>query len=161
MARTLALAFVIALTGAVTPGPLLALVMGQVLAQGLAAALYILAGHALLEAVFVVALFVGLARYMRGRRVRGVLAAGGGVVLLLLGIDILRNLSTTSVETIQSDAFSAATLVAAGAGVSLSNPYFTGWWATVGSGQVATLGLNSRRDYAAFTLYRFNHNCAC
>ncbi|NLF16565.1 MAG: LysE family transporter, partial [Lentisphaerae bacterium] len=29
-------------------------------------------------------------------------------------------------------------------------PYFTGWWATVGTGQMATFGLRRRCDYAAF-----------
>jgi hypothetical protein len=39
-------AFVIALSGAMAPGPLLALVIAQVLAQGGGAVLWILAGHA-------------------------------------------------------------------------------------------------------------------
>jgi len=41
-------------------------------------------------------------------------------------------------------------LILAGIGVSLSNPYFTGWWATVGSGQVAALKLSSWKDYSVF-----------
>ena len=43
MNRIFSLAFVLALTGAVTPGPMLALVIGQALAQGVGAALPILA----------------------------------------------------------------------------------------------------------------------
>jgi hypothetical protein len=41
-------------------------------------------------------------------------------------------------------------LVLAGIGVSLSNPYFTGWWATVGAGQIATLDLRRFADYVVF-----------
>jgi threonine/homoserine/homoserine lactone efflux protein len=38
----------------------------------------------------------------------------------------------------------------AGIGVSLSNPYFTGWWATVGTGHLAALDLRTARDYLSF-----------
>lgn len=47
---------------------------------------------------------------------------------------------------------SALTLFLAGMGASLSNPYFTGWWATVGTGQMATLNLRRRGEFALFLL---------
>ena len=150
MWRTVSLAFVLALTGAVTPGPLLALVIGQVLAQGMAAALFVLLGHALLEAIFVLLLARGLGSVLARNRVRAVLGLAGGLVLVWMGGDILSNASVMTLGGARAAALPWLALVMAGAGVSLSNPFFTGWWATVGSGQVATLGLRSRQYYLCF-----------
>ncbi len=150
MARILGLAFVIALTGAMAPGPVVALVIGQVLAQGFAAAMLIIAGHALLEALLVVGFAVGLSRALSRPRVRGTASLLGGAVMLWMGWDMASHAGGLSLSGAGATAMSWYALVLAGAGVSLANPYFTGWWATVGTGQVATLGLRSRADYAAF-----------
>jgi len=150
MWRTVSLAFVLALTGAVTPGPMLALVIGQVLAQGMPAVLFVLLGHALLEAVFVLLLARGLGGVLARGRVRAGLGLAGGLVLVWMGWDILGNAGAMTLGGARAAALPWLALVVAGAGVSLSNPFFTGWWATVGSGQVATLGLRSRRDYLCF-----------
>ncbi len=149
--RTAGLAFVIALTGAATPGPMLALVIGQTLAhRSLLPAMYILIGHALLESVFVVGLAFGISRVLSRQRVRGALAVCGGLALGWMGLDILAHVPGMSMSTAGDHARSWYALVVGGIGVSLSNPYFTGWWATVGTGQVAALGLRRPRDYAWF-----------
>ena len=148
--RTSGLAFMIAFTGAATPGPMLALVIGQVLAQGVMAAVFILLGHALLEAVFVLGFARGMGRFLTHRKARGLLSLVGGGVLLWMGLDIVKHAGGASLATAQAAAMPYLTLIVAGAGVSLSNPYFTGWWATVGTGQVAAFGLRSLKDYMAF-----------
>ena len=148
--RTLALAFVIAFTGAVTPGPMLALVIGQVLAQGMKAALWILAGHALIEVVFIGILARGLTGVLARPGVRSALSFVGGIVMLWMGWETLARADSASVRTAAGNAIAALPLVAAGIGVSLSNPYFTGWWATVGTGQLAALRLRTKRDYLIF-----------
>ncbi len=148
--RICGLAFVIALTGAVTPGPLLALVVGQVLAQGPMAAPFVLLGHALIEAVFVLLLAFGLGRVLQRQAVRGAVGLVGGAVLVWMGQDILRHVAAMSVDAARAQPLSWPVLVAAGVGVSLSNPYFTGWWATVGTGQVAALRLRRLPDWLAF-----------
>ena len=142
MNRIFSLAFVLALTGAVTPGPMLALVIGQALAQGFGAALPILAGHALVEAVLVLLLARG--------RTRAGLGLVGGAVLVWMGAGILAGAGGATLATAAQTALPWWALVCAGAGVSVSNPYFTGWWATVGTGQVAALRLQSRADYLTF-----------
>jgi threonine/homoserine/homoserine lactone efflux protein len=149
-ARTAAVAFLLALTGAVAPGPLLVLVISQVLAQGWPAVLFILAGHAAVELLFVLILARGLGRVLRRDAVRGLLGAVGGMVLAWMGAVLLAEAGTARMDWSAGDAMSRGLLVLAGAGVSLSNPYFTGWWATVGSGQVATFGLRTWRDCLPF-----------
>jgi len=150
MLRIFSLAFSLALTGAIAPGPMLALVIGQVLAQGLPAAVLILLGHALIETVYVFILARGLGRFLANVRVRAGLGLVGGAVLIWMGETILRQAGDASLAASQTTALPWAALILAGIGVSLSNPYFTGWWATVGSGQLATLSLQRRRDYLLF-----------
>jgi threonine/homoserine/homoserine lactone efflux protein len=148
--RTFGLAWLIAFTGAATPGPLLALVIGQVLAQGFCAVLLILLGHALREVLFIGGFALGLGRVLQRPRVRGGLAMVGGLALAWMGLDILVHAPEATLAAATSQALAWPLLVAAGAGVSLSNPYFTGWWATVGTGQMATFGLRRPADYVAF-----------
>jgi threonine/homoserine/homoserine lactone efflux protein len=148
--RILCLAFVVALTGAMTPGPFLALVIGQVLAQGLASVAFLLLGHACLEAVLVAGMAKGLGRWLAIVSVRAALGIVGGAVLLWMGWEVFSSAGSASLAAAKGTAMSWLPLFLAGMGASLSNPYFTGWWATVGTGQVATLGLRSREDYALF-----------
>ena len=140
----------IAFTGAVTPGPMLALVIGQVLAQGIRAAVFVLAGHALIEVFFILLFALGLSRFLANARVRGMLAFIGGLGLVWMGSDIILHVEMMTVAGTEEQALGWFGLVLAGVGVSLSNPYFTGWWATVGSGQVAALRLRSWNSYLQF-----------
>ena len=150
MAKTFGVAFVLALFGAMTPGPVWALVIGQVLAQGIMAAVFVLVGHAVLEGLIVVGFRAGLSQALGQAKVRGVVALVGGGVLVWMGQDILRHAGQMTLHGTAVAPLSWYALVLAGMGVSLANPYFTGWWATVGTGQVAALGLKSWRDFAVF-----------
>ena len=151
LARTAALSFTLAFTGAVAPGPLLALVIGQSLAQGISATVFILLGHALLEVAFVVLLARGLNRWLASVAVRNGLATLGGAVLVWMGATLLGQVTELSLGAAAgARAMPWHALLLAGAGVSLTNPYFTGWWATVGSGQMAALRLRTFADHAVF-----------
>lgn len=148
--RILGLSFVVALTGAITPGPLLALVIAQVMVSGFGAVWPILIGHALLEAVFILLLAAGTARLLSRPAVRGILAILGGIVLALMAWQMILNASAMTLRASGAGGLSWWALVGAGAGVSLANPYFSGWWVTVGTGQFAAMQLRRRRDVAAF-----------
>jgi len=148
--RTALPAFAIALTGAATPGPLLALVIAQVLAGGFAAVLFILLGHAVLELGFVGLFALGFSRLLRGRAVQAALSLVGGAVLLWMGFDLFRHAAEVSLALAGGSAMPWWVLVGAGAGVSLANPYFTGWWATVGAGQIAALQLRKKHEFLVF-----------
>jgi threonine/homoserine/homoserine lactone efflux protein len=45
-----------------------------------------------------------------------------------------------------------ATLMAAGAAVCAANPYFLGWWATIGAGQLAQFAPKTAGEYLSFYL---------
>ena len=150
MFQIFGLAFMLALTGAVAPGPVLVLVIAQVLAQGIWAAVYIMLGHALLESLLILGLARGMKNLLASRRVRLVLGIIGGGVLIWMGWDLLWHGGEVALDRSAITAMSPLKLVLAGIGVSLSNPYFTGWWATVGTGQVAALRLSNAKKYTVF-----------
>lgn len=146
------LAFVTGFSGAMMPGPLLALTIGQVTAAGFAAAMWLILGHALLELVLLLLLIMGLRVVLAQAKVRGFIGLIGGAALLYMGIDMLRSAATVEVGMQGALAVSNGQLVLAGAAVSLANPYFTGWWATVGVGQLAQMAPQNNREYLAFYL---------
>jgi len=74
----------------------------------------------------------------------------GGGVLVWMGQDILRHAGQMTLHGAAVAPLAWYALVLAGVGVSLANPYFTGWWATVGTGQVAAFGLKSWWDFLVF-----------
>lgn len=150
--KTTGLAFVVALSGAMAPGPMLALVISQVLAQGMMAAAGILVGHALLELLVVILLAQGLAQWLGRPRIRAACSIGGGLMLLWMGWGLAAGVSSASLAGSASNTRSWWGLVLAGAVVSVTNPYFTGWWISVGSGQVATLDLRTPKQWTAFYL---------
>lgn len=150
--RILGLAFFTGFTGAMMPGPLLALVIGQVAAIGLSAVFWLLTGHALLELVTVGLLVAGLRQVIARPRVRGAIGLIGGLALLYMGVDMVRAAPHLQLGLHAGTAIPWARLILAGAAVCAANPYFTGWWATVGVGQMAHLAPRTTGEYAAFYL---------
>lgn len=124
--------FMIALTGALMPGPLLTTTVGESVRHGPCAGPLLVAGHAILEFVLVATLFLGLAPFLTDKKVTGGISLAGGAILLWLAFDMFRALSTLSLKTDGSSKKSHGRLITSGILVSLSNPYWTIWWATFG-----------------------------
>lgn len=132
-----AAAFAIALTGAMAPGPLLTVVVEQTIRHGKGAAMLLMVGHALLEAVLLVGLAFGLQRFLLLPAVTTGLSLVGGAFLAIMGAwmvaDAVRGRITLALSSgAQAAAPSRMGPVLRGAAVSLSNPYWVIWWATVG-----------------------------
>lgn len=146
------IAFVTGLSGAMMPGPMLALVIGQTFARGFMAVLAIVLGHALLELVLVVLLMSGLRAVLLRHRVRGLIGLVGGAVLIWMGVDMVQQASALSLELAGSGqaAMSWGSLIIGGAAVCAINPYFLGWWATIGAGGLAHVAPRSRGEYLTF-----------
>lgn len=149
-----ATAFLTGFSGAVMPGPMLALTIGQVSAQGFIAVLFICGGHALLELGTVVMLMLGLRTVLVRPAVRGIIGVIGGGALIYMGGDMIRS-ATGMALTLRGDsspAIGGVKLMAAGAAVCVANPYFIGWWATVGAGQLARFAPRTPAEQFAFYL---------
>lgn len=132
-------AFAIGLTGAMAPGPYLTVTISRTIRRGKVSALLMLAGHAALEAVLLVGFAFGLQEFLRRQDVSAVLSLAGGLFLLWMGATsligawkgtIVTDLDGTEVESRMGP-------VLQGAFVSLSNPYWTLWWVTVGAALAA------------------------
>lgn len=182
-------------SGAMMPGPLLTVTIGETLRRGFVAGPLIVLGHAILEILLVVLLVLGVAQFLALPQVHTFIALVGGAFLVYMGWSMFRDawrgrvtldlgpaagskpapaatqrqwgegpdtvaLTSAAGESIppagdarrqHDDKPGAATApgatgkprpglhpVGAGILVSLSNPYFTFWWATVGLAFIST-----------------------
>jgi len=140
MIGVLLMSLLTAFSGAVVPGSLFALVVNQALLSGWLAGVWIITGHAVAELLLLLALRVGLGRFLQRKMVTRVIGLVGGVVLLyfawsMVPVALHGKLGATA-DT--RAALSIGRLMLQGAVVSLLNPYWQLWWATVGVGLVAT-----------------------
>ncbi|MEK7477513.1 MAG: LysE family transporter [Candidatus Coatesbacteria bacterium] len=149
--------FAVGLSGAMSPGPLLVVVIAETVKSGMAAPLLMMAGHAVLELGMTAGLFFGLQRLSDLPWFEPGLSCAGGVVMLLLAAGMLRALPNVSLDfpdagkrTSGVGALGALRLAGLGAGVSVLNPYWTVWWLTIGAGFMATAGVASASRAAAF-----------
>ena len=127
-------AFVVGLSGAMSPGSYLTVTITRTMTRGPLSAALMLVGHALLEGALMVGFAFGLQHVLRLPTVATALALVGGVILLWMGQDLLRGaLSGRIVPSAQAPvAESRLGPILQGVTVSLSNPYWTLWWATIG-----------------------------
>jgi len=129
------MAFVIGLSGALAPGPVLTATVGETVKRGFWAGPLIVLGHALLEIVLLVALVAGLGAWLVRPVVQGVLGVGGGLLLAILGVRMMATARNSVFEALTMTPDRRAALrgpVLAGILTSLANPYWILWWATVG-----------------------------
>jgi threonine/homoserine/homoserine lactone efflux protein len=127
--------FVIALSGALMPGPLLTITLSESAKRGFLAGPLIVLGHGILELVLVFLLLLGLAPIFRNDHVIGSVGVVGAVVLIWMSVAMIRSLPSLSLEGICKDGKSINP-VWAGILMSVANPYWTIWWATIGFGYI-------------------------
>lgn len=126
--------FVVALSGALMPGPLLALTVSQAVRRGFWAGPVLILGHALLEVPIVVALVLGLQQFRSGM-IPAVIGITGGIVLVVMGSGILmrgRHRMTMPTADLPEARRNRKGIVIGILG-SAANPYFFIWWATIGA----------------------------
>ncbi|MCX7019102.1 MAG: LysE family transporter [Candidatus Sumerlaeota bacterium] len=148
------LAFVTGFSGAAMPGPFLVAAIQQTAVQGMRAIFGLLAGHMLLELATVGLLALGLQAVILRRGVRGAAGIVGGLALFCMGAGMIRGAAGLSLnlEGSAGAACSMPQLMLLGAAVCAANPYYTGWWATIGAGQLAHMAIRTPTDYAVFYL---------
>ena len=127
--------FVIGLSGALMPGPLLTATIGESLRRGFVAGPLLVAGHAILELALVAAVLLGLAPFLQQPAVFGVIALAGGVILLWMAWGMFRSLPRLSLSWERGERRGNHPL-AAGILLSAANPYWIIWWATIGLGYI-------------------------
>lgn len=126
--------FVVGFSGAMMPGPLLAVDIANTPRHGWHTGPVLSIGHAIAEIAVVVLLSVGVAALAQSLIVRQVIGVVGGLALILMGsmmgYDIVRN--RVKYETAEVDKKSNHRLAGEGITATLSNPFWFVWWATTG-----------------------------
>jgi threonine/homoserine/homoserine lactone efflux protein len=147
------LSFVMSLSGALMPGPLLTYTIARTLRtprRGWLIGARVIAGHAALEGALLCGLVLGVMEFIHAALAAKVIGVLGAVLLLYMGYGLIR-------ETIRGKGIDLAGADSAGAGgargasaprgsfasrmhpvlagvvVSMSNPYWWIWWVTIGS----------------------------
>lgn len=129
--------FLVGLSGAVSPGPLLAFNIQETMRRGFMAGPYVATGHAMLELLVVAALALGLSQVIDSDPVIATVGVLGGIFLLWMGWCMLRDpargapwLTDPRQDTNRQ---SITGPIVGGILVTLSNPFWTVWWITVGA----------------------------
>ena len=140
LAQIFAGSFLVGLSGAMMPGPLLTVAVARTPTHGPQTGAIITIGHGIVEIVTVVALSFGLALIIKDSpMVIRVVATLGGVALILMAatmiLGIVKNQNSGATVSAEHDTKPKPKLALVGLGAlaTISNPYWFIWWATVGS----------------------------
>ena len=129
-------AFLVGLSGAMMPGPLLTVTIAESARHGFKAGPLIVLGHAILELGLIIALLAGLSLYLQKPVVTMVISVVGGAFLLFMGFNMIKDVlqGRVSLESNENNTGKGINMhpVMAGILVSVSNPFWSVWWATIG-----------------------------
>ncbi len=130
-----ATSFVVALSGALMPGPLLTVTVGEAGRRGFWAGPLIILGHGLLELALVLLLLAGVGGWLNRPPILGTVGVVGAGLLGWMGWNLLRA-ARTSRLSLEGQEAGGLHPVLAGVLLSLANPYWLLWWLTIGLGYV-------------------------
>jgi len=123
----------VGLSGALMPGPLLTVTINESYRRGFIAAPLLVAGHAVLEAVLIVLLVVGLDSVIGNDTFFGVVGTAGGAFLIWMGLGMVLDVRDGRLQLdLGKHASKRMGPFVAGLTTSFSNPYWFLWWATFG-----------------------------
>ena len=141
-------AFMVGLSGALAPGPLLTYNIQLSYKKGFWSGPQLILGHAILELLLIVGLILGLKDLIELPLTRIVIGLFGGLMLAWMGYDLVWKESRKSLSVLSETAAADGELsrvnketifspVMAGLIISLANPYWSLWWASIGLAFIA------------------------
>ena len=127
--------FIVGFSGALMPGPLLAVDIAETPSKGMRTGPIITGGHAIAELFVVILLSLGLASLADNKTIGNGIGIVGGAMLIFMGIAMLYDLLRSRIKTVSGNvkAKNSGRLAFDGIVASISNPYWFVWWATTGS----------------------------
>jgi threonine/homoserine/homoserine lactone efflux protein len=131
-----AVGFILGLTGAMAPGPLLTVTITESTKRGGHVGPLVVLGHGILEIILLVLIVFGLGNILANRTLYTVFSFGGGIVMICMSISIIKSLGRYGLNPNTEAPDKALHPVLAGIIISLSNPYWFIWWLTIGMGYV-------------------------
>ena len=124
----LASAVVISLSGVMAPGTVTAATIAQGTRSKNAGAL-IAIGHAVIEIPLIFLLILGFGVVLKSQKVQIAIGIAGGLFLLWMGLQLIRDIRKAEYNS--ADSYKTGPVLT-GFILSIGNPYFLLWWATVG-----------------------------
>lgn len=128
--------FAVALSGAMMPGPVLAITIAESARNNRLSGLYITLGHGVVELCLIALIVAGFGEILGSPGAVRLMGLAGGTALIIMGGMTVLGASKADYSAGVGTATGSgpAKLMAIGAVTSLSNPYWSLWWATVGLG---------------------------
>ncbi len=121
-------AVLISLSGVMAPGPITAVTVSKGTKSPHAGAIIAL-GHGIVEIPLMILILYGFGEILKILYIKAIIGLLGGLFLLKMGIGLLKGIKQAKIDS-SNDPHSP---LMAGIILSLANPYFLIWWATIGS----------------------------
>jgi threonine/homoserine/homoserine lactone efflux protein len=150
MISTFITSFTIALSGALMPGPLLTATVSESARFGKKASFILVSGHAFLEILLVLFLFMGAAPLLSSKPVTIFTGFFGSVVLIWMAVGMIRSLPSLSLKELSAPYKKQHKLFLAGLLLSIGNPYWSVWWISIGMGYILQAYSRGPLDAIAF-----------
>lgn len=134
MVAVLLKSLLIGYSGAVMPGSMFTYTVDKSIRHGVKSGILVSLGHAFLELILVILIFLGAGKYLAADLARIIIGTVGGLVLGYLGISMIKDvyLNKISLDTQGDKTDKQGSMLLAGVILSASNPYFIIWWSAVG-----------------------------
>ena len=117
------------------PGPLLTATISESSQRGFIAGPLLITGHAILELALVIALLLGLAPFFQQPVVFVAIALIGSIILFWMAFGMFRSLPSLRISW-EGDHKRRNHPMISGILMSVANPYWIIWWATIGLGYI-------------------------
>ncbi|MBN1801940.1 MAG: LysE family transporter [Candidatus Lokiarchaeota archaeon] len=152
--------FLVALTGALSPGPVMTFTVYKSLREkkGYLSGLFITLGHASLEFLLVILLLLGAQVFFQNQIVLLIIGIVGGTVLVIFGIMTIQGIRSKNYEIDffqeqeELKGFRGNSFLG-GIVVSLSNPFWTFWWAVIGLGFMINFNISFSNPLGLLLFY--------
>ena len=166
------LSLIVALTGSMSPGPLLTYTIiksAQTRSRGYLIGLWVIVGHAILEIGIIFLLLMGFSFVLKHILVVRFIGVAGGMILIFFGGSIIRDVRKKKISApfledskqVQSTDGNSRQRpmdhpIVGGVLVSMSNPYWWIWWATIGLAFMIQFNVSIKKP-AEFLAFFFGH----
>ena len=142
-------AVLISLSGVIAPGPVTAITVSKGTKSSHAGAMIAL-GHGMVEIPLMILILYGFGDILKMTYIKAIIGLLGGLFLLKMGLDLLKGIKRIKIDSVNGP----SSPLMAGIILTLANPYFLVWMATIGSILIF-------RSYAfgllGFTLFMIAH----
>jgi threonine/homoserine/homoserine lactone efflux protein len=130
--------FIIALSGALVPGPLFSITVAESAKRGASTGPLIIIGHGILEISLITLMILGITPFLTSPSAKTVISAIGGVVLIYMGYRLIKDARVARLFLTRGEEKRGLHPVFTGIVGSVSNPYWSIWWVTIGLGYLVS-----------------------